>query len=945
MLAQLLNRLNVWFEGLPDRLRPRRRWIWIWFVILTLAVSGGGYWVKFDMTLDAYFQDDDPMKQNLDRFRMIFGSDESSYVIYRAKDGDIFSDASLRAVRGIQEDLQQYRLKLSSGESHPLDHIADVQTLLNASYMEATEDALISRKFIGDRLPETDAEREGLRKAALEHPDYPLLYLSEDSQYGGLMIRTDFGTTLKHEAEEASGIEAVAADSTEEDYGFDSEEDTLLDLSGDEIEVAHVGRTEGLPEFQATEMEDYVTFSEALYEILNKPEYTEHLEYHPVGMAEIMHFMMEMMMTELGLVSGGSILLILLTLALLFRSFSGMVWPTLLVILTSLWVVGAVGWTGMEMSSMITILVYLILAVGVADSVHVLSGYLFFRNQGESHEQALRSTFRTSGLACLLTSITTGIGLTALLFVPIVPIQTFGLFAAIGVLLAFCFTIFLLPLMLDLWSPFHRSYFQEVLKSLQEVLKSLDTFVKSLDALLKRRLGVFWFSLRVIFKIFGILWFSLRVIFKIFGILWYPFRILWYPFRILFRRRENKPHIVQRVLRYVEPLSHRYPWTVTLVFSAMGAVLLVGAFRVHVDSNFVNIIKEGASLRTTYELVDRVMSGTNNMQILINANQPEALRDPEMLKAMDDLQRHLEETYPHLVTRSHSLVDITKDSFRTLNEGRQEMYRIPEDPAVLGNTLFMFNNANPKDRRRVVTDDYAMGQISVSLRNAGSHEYSVLIREVETWATQRFQPLKTHYPELEIGATGTLALMMMLTDYISWSQIKSFGLALVVISVLLLLVFGSFRAGLVALFPNLFPILTIFGLMGWFGIPLDADTLLVAPITIGIAVDDTIHFLTHYRTEFVQHGDARRAVIQSFRETGQAITFTSIILSLGFLIFLFSSHNGLSNFGVMSAVAFFTAVLADLFLLPSLCLLTGLRFGKEAPTVASQETEIPATTP
>ena len=872
MLAQLLNHLNVWFEGLPDRLRPRRRSIWIGFVLLTLVIAGGGYWVKFDMTLDAYFQDDDPMKRNLDRFRMIFGSDESSYVIYRAKDGDIFSDASLQAVRGIQEDLQQYRLKLGSGESHPLDHIADVQTLLNASYMEATKDALIARKFIGDRFPETDAERERLRQAALEHPDYPLLYLSEDSQYGGLMIRTDFGTTLKHETGEASGIEAVAADSTEEDYGFDREEDTLLDLSGDEIEVAHVGRTEGLPEFQATEMEEYVSFSEALYEILNKPEYTEHLEYHPVGMPAIVHAMLEMMMTELGIISVGSLLLILVTLALLFRSFSGMVWPTLLVILTLLWVVGAVGWTGMEMSSMITILVYLILAVGVADSVHILSGYLFFRNQGEGHEQALRSTFHKSGLACLITSITTGIGLTALLFVPIVPIQTFGLFAAIGVLLAFCFTIFLLPLMLDLWSPFSTKRAESIPQG-------------------------------------------------------------------------GKPHVVQRVLRYVEPLSHRHPWTVTVLFVVLGVALLPGLFRVHVDSNLVNIIKEGFPLRTTYELVDRVMSGTNNMQILINANQPDALRDPEMLKAMDDLQRHLEETYPHLVTRSHSLVDITKDSFRTLNEGRQEMYRIPEDPAVLGNTLFMFNNANPKDRRRVVTDDYAMGQISVSLRNAGSHEYSVLIREFEAWAAQRFQPLQARYPELEISATGTLALMMLLTDYISWSQIKSFGLALAVISVLLLLVFGSFRAGLVALFPNLFPILTIFGLMGWLGIPLDADTLLVAPITIGIAVDDTIHFLTHYRTEVVQHGDPRRAVVQSFRETGQAITFTSIILSLGFLIFLFSSHNGLSNFGVMSAVAFFTALLADLFLLPSLCLLTGLRFGKEAPTVASQETGISATTP
>ena len=149
-----------------------------------------------------------------------------------------------------------------------------------------------------------------------------------------------------------------------------------------------------------------------------------------------------------------------------------------------------------------------------------------------------------------------------------------------------------------------------------------------------------------------------------------------------------------------------------------------------------------------------------------------------------------------------------------------------------------------------------------------------------------------------------------------------------VIFLVLAAMFGSLRAGAIALVPNALPIIAYFGILGSSSITLNLTTSLVASVVLGIAVDDTIHFLTHYRTEVVQHGDLKRAVIQSFRETGQAITFTSIILSLGFLIFLFSSHNGISNFGVMSAVAFFVAVFADLFLLPSLCLMTGLRFGQ-----------------
>ncbi len=850
MFNALLNRLSLWFESLPDRLRPHRKGMWILFFLLTGLLGAGISDLKLDMTLESYFQSDDPMKQDLDRFRLIFGSDESSYIIYRAKDGDVFSPTSLRAVQGIQQELQRYRLHLEPGTSHPLDHLREVRTLLNASYLEATEDALISRQFIGDHLPTTLSEREALRQAALEQPDFPLLYFSPDSRFGGMVLRTDFGTRVQL----PDNPDAAIPTETTDDFGF--AEEPLLDLSGDSVEVATTSRTEGLPEYQATEMEEYVAFSKAVYEILNRPEYAEHLEYHPVGMAELYYFFVEMVMMEMGWISVGSIVLILGVLALLFRSWSAMVWPVGIIVTTLIWIMGLVGWSGEPMSSMVTIIVYLILAVGVADAVHILSGYLYFRNHGQDHAQALRSTYRKSGVACVLTSVTTAIGLLALLFVPIVPISTFGIFSALGVGLALLLTLFWLPLMLDLWSPVAQ--------------------VESDEA--------------------------------------------------------DRMHLIQRWLRKVEPLSYQHPWRMTLLFSGLGVFLLIGAFRVHVDSNMVNIIKEGVSLRETYELVDQQMSGTNNLEILISGDQPDLLKDPEVLKAMEALQQHLAEQYAHLVTRTFSLVNVVKDSYRVLNEGRPERHQIPSDRAVLANTLFLFNNANPTERRRVVTDDYAMGRISVQLRNAGSQEYRALIEEVEAWAAQRFAPLTQTYPSLTVSATGTMALTMVLTDYISWSQIKSFGLALVVISGLLLLAFGSLRAGLVALFPNLFPILTIFGLMGWLNIPLDADTLLIAPITIGIAVDDTIHFLTHYRAEIQQRQQPQEAIRHAFRETGQAICFTSIILSLGFLIFVFSLHQGLSNFGVMSAIAFLAALLADLLLLPSLCLLANLRFPTSKPT-------------
>ena len=871
MFSTLLNRLNLWFEKLPDRARRRRKLVWSIFIALTLLIVSGGAFVKIDMTLDSFFQDDDPTKLEMNRFRSLFGSDEVAYVIYKARDGDVFSEKSLRLVREIQEELLHYRLYLSAGEMSPLDHITDVKTILNVSFMEAGEDSLISRNFIGDIIPQTNEEREKIRKAALEHPDYPLLYISENTEYGAIIIRTDFGTKIKGEPYSTPYRDDFAESTQEhtnntENFGFEEfeSEEEAFDVGSENVAVIELGQTGGLPEFETPGMPDYAEFMRVLNAKLGQAKFSEHLEFHPVGNPPLMAFFNDVIVEEIGLVSALSIVLIAVVLWILFRSFSAVVWPLVIIIVTLLWVVGLIGWTVETMSMMLNIIIFLVLAIGVADTVHILSGYLFFRNHGESHEEALRSVFRKTALACMLTSITTMIGMFSLLLVPIKPIQSFGLFSGIGVFIAFLLTVFVLPLMLDLWSPYAKNPKASLTKK-------------------KHRLD----------------------------------------------DDGQRMHFVQSILRKVEPLSYRFPLAVTLSFVLAAVILAYGITKVKIDTNMVNIIKEGQPMRTTYNLVDRFMGGSGSAEILVNTGKIDGLKDPRILNAMDDLQIFVKNEFPHLVTKSTSLVNISKDSFKALNEGQDSMYVIPDDPGILANTLFMFNNANPKERRRMVTDDYSLGRISVNLRNSGSQEYNDMIFRIHNFADRRFAELKSDYPKLKVRVTGTLAMLSQMTDYISWSQVRSFGLALIVISLLLLLVFSSYRAGMVALLPNIFPVLTIFGIMGYLEISLDTDTLLVAPITIGIAVDDTIHFLTNYRAEVSKHGNIKEGIIKTFRETGQAITFTSIILSIGFLIFLMSSHQGLSNFGIMSAIAFFTALLADLFLLPSMCLLFNVRFKSE----------------
>ena len=265
-----------------------------------------------------------------------------------------------------------------------------------------------------------------------------------------------------------------------------------------------------------------------------------------------------------------------------------------------------------------------------------------------------------------------------------------------------------------------------------------------------------------------------------------------------------------------------------------------------------------------------------------------ALQDPKVLKAIDLFQKKLETDYHDYVVKTSSLADVVKDAFQVLNEGREEMYIIPDDNRMLTQTLFLFNNANPEDRRKLVSDNYSKSHISIQLYNNGSYEYTRFFKDVQNDLKTIFAPLEKDYPLMESSVTGGLALIMELSDYISKTQIRSLGLAILIISCILIFLLGSFRVGFLSILPNLIPATLTFGALGLLGIPLDSDTIIIAPVIIGIAVDDTIHFITHYRGEVIKDRNIPRALTNTLEEVGQAITFTSIILGLGFSIMAFS---------------------------------------------------------
>ena len=134
----------------------------------------------------------------------------------------------------------------------------------------------------------------------------------------------------------------------------------------------------------------------------------------------------------------------------------------------------------------------------------------------------------------------------------------------------------------------------------------------------------------------------------------------------------------------------------------------------------------------------------------------------------------------------------------------------------------------------------------------------------------------------------------------------------------MVLLVGSLRLGLVSMIPNLLPIVLVMGLMWLLGFPLDLFTMLIGSIAIGLAVDDTVHFMHNFRRYHAESGDVSRAVHETLLTTGRAMLVTTVVLSIGFFIFMLSSMSNLFNFGLLTGLAILIALLADYFLAPAL---------------------------
>ena len=322
------------------------------------------------------------------------------------------------------------------------------------------------------------------------------------------------------------------------------------------------------------------------------------------------------------------------------------------------------------------------------------------------------------------------------------------------------------------------------------------------------------------------------------------------------------------------------------------------------------------------DLCDTELGSMYSYDLMITLPHADDAKKPENLKRLDQLATITE---GYLLTKRHnSVTDIIKDMNCTLNGGKQQFYRIPDDADMVAQLLLLYENAGGTESEYWMDYDYQRLRLQVEIKNYNSNEAEKEMDALQAEARRLF-------PQAHISMVGNIPQFTVMQQYVERGQMWSMLLSVLVIGVILVLVFSSWKVGLVGMIPNLAPAVIVGGMMGWLDYPLDIMTASLIPMILGIAVDDTIHFINHSHVEYNRCGSYADAIKGTFRTEGLAIVMSTVVVSATFAGFMSSNATQMVNWGILAVAGMVSALLADLFLTP--VLFKYLRvFGKEKKT-------------
>ncbi|MGB0588371.1 MAG: efflux RND transporter permease subunit [Myxococcota bacterium] len=377
----------------------------------------------------------------------------------------------------------------------------------------------------------------------------------------------------------------------------------------------------------------------------------------------------------------------------------------------------------------------------------------------------------------------------------------------------------------------------------------------------------------------------------------------------------DQPDLIDRFVNGCSLISKRYQRGTLATALLFTIIAGVGISQIRVWHDPLSWIPESDNTKETFSVVDRELGGSSNVQLLIET--PKGIKDLALIQGLARLEEHILEfehpgPYEEVVGGVSSVLDFVRETNRALHGGDQAHYVVPKTQRELADILFLFESASPSQLRLMASTDLTITQMTIRLKWMEATSYLPFTQHVERGIEEHIGEVATIRP------TGIAYTMLTTVSSLIKNVLRSFSVAVLVITLFMIILLRELRLGLIAMVPNLLPIVLVAGFMGYADIRIDMANLLIASIAIGIAVDDTIHFLHRYRVHKTAFGDMEAAIADSLSHAGRAMAGTTLILGLGFSVYFASVMKNLQNFGLLIALTVVLALLVDLVFGPAL---------------------------
>jgi hypothetical protein len=374
--------------------------------------------------------------------------------------------------------------------------------------------------------------------------------------------------------------------------------------------------------------------------------------------------------------------------------------------------------------------------------------------------------------------------------------------------------------------------------------------------------------------------------------------------------------IFNRTLLALGRLGVTRPYLVIFMFLAGTLVVGFSVYKLHFSHNQLHYFTEDSDFMRQTRLIEAQTGGFRALEVMIDTQRERGIIDHDLLQAIEQLDTRLRSETDILerayIGRTRSLVDLIKEIPCATIGRDQSPCPIPKDKPALAEQFDHIGHIVPEALQKYTDADLRIGRLTAMMywRDA-AHDVDFIAR-VREYAATLFDS------GVNVVVTGVVSINAVIINAMMTSLAIGYGTGFLLITALMILAVGDVRLGLLAMIPNLLPIIIALGIMGYLDIPLNTYNLIGGSIAIGLAVDDTIHFFHNFRKYYLKSGDINFAVSETLRSAGRALLATTLILVYSFWMRLFSDLKVVADFGLVMGIALLAAFLADVLLAPAL---------------------------